>query len=61
MDKVQEKNLVYLQKIIDLCKEKDVELILVTPCIYKDFLTVDVIDLHNYVSELAKENGTYLL
>ncbi len=57
VDKVQEKNLVYLQKIIDLCKEKDVELILVTPCIYKDFLTVDVIDLHNYVSELAKENG----
>ena len=58
VEKITEKNELYLNKIINLCKEKNIELIFVkTPCDY----TEDNYKKLNYISELAKQNEILFL
>lgn len=56
--KINEKSEKYLNKIIDLCKEKNIKLILIkTPCVYNSF---DIAKL-NYIEDIAKEKDIMFL
>lgn len=55
---INEKSEKYLNKIIDLCKENNIKLILIkTPCIYSSF---DIAKL-NYIEDIAKEKDVVFL